>query len=83
MLTLVVFHNNLFAKEALIDKYIGMFIDNKKIICCAVQQKKQKYQTIKSTISATKNFIKQQKAKNTDSYRLFSGENFFNVCFWD
>lgn len=45
------------------DKYIGMDIDNKKIICCTKQQnKKEKYQTIKPTIPAMKAFIKEQKS---------------------
>ena len=37
------------------EKYIGMDIDDKKIVCCTVQpNKKEKYQTIKPTIPQIK-----------------------------
>jgi hypothetical protein len=43
-------------------KYIGMDIDNKKIICCVVQAgKKDKYRTIRPTIAAMKGFLRQER----------------------
>jgi hypothetical protein len=42
-------------------KYIGMDIDNKKIICCVVQQgKKDRYQTIRPDIAAMKGLLRQE-----------------------
>ena len=53
-------------------KYIGMDIDNKKIICCVVQRgKKEKYKTIKSTIPAMKSFITEQKAGGSEVHLVY------------
>jgi transposase len=54
------------------EKYIGMDIDNKKIICCTVQKnKKDKYQTIKPTIPAMKAFIKEQKEDGSKVHLVY------------
>ena len=53
-------------------KYIGMDIDNKKIICCVAQKaKRQMYKTIKPTIPAMKEFIKEQKADGSKVHLVF------------
>ncbi len=72
MLTLVAQHNNLFAMEARMEKYIGMDIDNKKIICCVVQQgKKDIYRTIKPTVPAMKAFITEHKTQGCKIHLVF------------
>jgi transposase len=54
------------------EKYIGMDIDNKKIICCTKQQnEKEKYQTIKPTIPAMKAFIKEQKSDGSQVHIVY------------
>lgn len=54
------------------EKYIGMDIDNKKIICCTVQRnKKEKYQKIKQTIPAMKAFIKEQKSDGSKVHLVY------------
>jgi len=44
-------------------KYIGMDIDNKKIICCVVEAgKKDRYMTIRPGIVAMRELLRQEKA---------------------
>jgi transposase len=72
VLTLLAQHNNLFAMEARMEKYIGMDIDNKKIICCVVQQgKKDIYRTIKPTVPAMKAFITEHKTQGCKIHLVF------------
>jgi transposase len=54
------------------NKYIGMDIDNKKIICCVVQTgKKDKYQTIRPTIAAMKGFLRQERIDGSELHLVF------------
>jgi transposase len=54
------------------EKYIGMDIDNKKIICCIVQQgEREKYRTIKAAVPAMKTFITEQKADGSKVHLVF------------
>ncbi len=72
MLTLVAPHNNLFATEAPMDKYIGFDIDSNKTVCCIVKAgKKDKYRTINSTIPAMKAFITEQRADGSKAHLVF------------
>jgi len=54
------------------EKYIGMDIDSKKIICCVVQQgKKDRYQTIRPGISMMKGLLRQEKADGSRVHLVF------------
>jgi transposase len=54
------------------EKYIGMDIDNKKIICCIVQQgKKDRYMTIRPSIGAMKGLLRQEKAAGSQVHLVF------------
>ena len=53
-------------------KYIGMDIDNKKIICCIVQQgKKDRYMTIRPGVSAMRGLLCQEKADGSQVHLVF------------
>jgi hypothetical protein len=72
VLTLVAPHNNLFAMEAPMNKYIGLDIDSNKTVCCIVQAgEKDKYRTISSTIPAMKAFITGQRADGSKVHLVF------------
>jgi transposase len=54
------------------EKYIGMDIDSKKIICCVVQQgRKDRYRTISSKIPMMKAFLQQEKADGSEVHLVF------------
>lgn len=54
------------------EKYIGMDIDNKKIICCVIQQgKKDRYQTIRPGIAAMRGLLRQEKADDSKVHLAF------------
>jgi transposase len=58
--------------EAPMKKYIGMDIDNKKIICCIVQQDARgRYKTIRPTIEAMKAFVTEQKKDGSEVHLVF------------
>jgi transposase len=72
VLTLVAPHINLLARKAPMQKYIGMDIDNKKIICCVVQMgKKDRYQTIRPTIAAMKGLLRQERMDGSKIHLVF------------
>jgi transposase len=53
-------------------KYIGMDIDNKKIICCIVQQgKKDRYKTIGPSIATMRALVRQEKTDGSEVHLVF------------
>jgi hypothetical protein len=54
------------------EKYIGMDIDNKKIIYCVVQHgKKDRYQTIRPDIAAMKGLLRQERMDSSELHLVF------------
>jgi transposase len=72
VIALVAYHNNLFAMEALMNKYIGFDIDSNKTVVCVVESgKKDIYQTIGPDVQSMKKLLISQRQPGYKTHLAF------------